>query len=62
MIAKFSNSGGDGWKQLFEAMTSSVEEFKGEKVTRMKFVIWRMMRMQRFVKKHETELKMADTD
>ena len=63
MIAKFSISGGDGWEQLFEAMTSGVEgEFKGEKVTlseirNMAYDADAAVRKEAY----ETELKMYDT-
>lgn len=63
VIAKFSISGGDGWEQLFEAMTSGVEgEFKGEKVTlseirNMAYDADAAVRK----KAYETELKMYDT-
>ena len=63
VIAKFSISGGDGWEQLFEAMTSGVEgEFKGEKVTlseirNMAYDADAAVRKEAY----ETELKMYDT-
>ena len=63
VIAKFSISGGDGWEQLFEAMTSGVEgEFKGEKVTlseirNMAYDADATVRKEAY----ETELKMYDT-
>lgn len=63
VIAKFSISGGDGWEQLFEAMTSGVEgEFKGEKVTlseirNMAYDSDAAVRKEAY----ETELKMYDT-
>lgn len=63
VIAKFSISGGDGWEQLFEAMTSGVEgEFKGEKVTlseirNMAYDADAVVRKEAY----ETELKMYDT-
>ena len=63
VIAKFSISGGDGWEQLFEAMTSGVEgEFKGEKVTlseirNMSYDADAAVRKEAY----ETELKMYDT-
>lgn len=63
VIAKFSISGGDGWEQLFEAMTSGVEgEFKGEKVTlseirNMAYDADGAVRKEAY----ETELKMYDT-
>ncbi len=63
VIAKFSISGGDGWEQLFEAMTSGVEsEFKGEKVTlseirNMAYDANAAVRKEAY----ETELKMYDT-
>ena len=63
VIAKFSISGGDGWEQLFEAMTSGVEgEFKGEKVTlseirNMAYDAYAAVRKEAY----ETELKMYDT-
>lgn len=63
LIAKFSISGGDGWEQLFEAMTSGVEgEFKGEKVTlseirNMAYDADAAVRKEAY----ETELKMYDT-
>ena len=63
VIAKFSISGGDGWEQLFEAMTSGVEgEFKGEKVTlseirNMTYDADAAVRKEAY----ETELKMYDT-
>ncbi len=62
VIAKFSISGGDGWEQLFEAMTSGVEdEFKGEKVTlseirNMAYDADAAVRKEAY----ETELKMYD--
>ena len=63
VIAKFSISGGDGWEQLFEAMTSGVEgEFKGEKVTlseirNMAYDADAAVRKEAY----EIELKMYDT-
>lgn len=63
VIAKFSISGGDGWEQLFEAMTSGIEgEFKGEKVTlseirNMAYDADAAVRKEAY----ETELKMYDT-
>ena len=63
VIANFSISGGDGWEQLFEAMTSGVEgEFKGEKVTlseirNMAYDADAAVRKEAY----ETELKMYDT-
>ena len=63
VIAKFSISGGDGWEQLFEAMTSGVEgEFKGKKVTlseirNMAYDADAAVRKEAY----ETELKMYDT-
>ena len=63
VIAKFSISGGDGWEQLFEAMTSGVEgEFKGEKVTlseirNMAYDADAAVRKEAY----ETELKMYHT-
>ena len=63
VIAKFSISGGDGWEQLFEAMTSGVEgEFKGEKVT-LSEIRNRAYDADAAVRKeaYETELKMYDT-
>ena len=63
VIAKFSISGGDGWEQLFEAMTSGVEgEFKGGKVTlseirNMAYDADAAVRKEAY----ETELKMYDT-
>ena len=63
VISKFSISGGDGWEQLFEAMTSGVEgEFKGEKVTlseirNMAYDADAAVRKEAY----ETELKMYDT-
>ncbi|MDO4873542.1 MAG: M3 family oligoendopeptidase [Carnobacterium sp.] len=63
VIAKFSISGGDGWEQLFEAMTSGVEgEFKDEKVTlseirNMAYDADAAVRKEAY----ETELKMYDT-
>ena len=63
VIAKFSISGGDGWEQLFEAMTSGVEgEFKSEKVTlseirNMAYDADAAVRKEAY----ETELKMYDT-
>ena len=63
VIAKFSISGGDGWEQLFEAMTSGVEgEFKGEKVTlseirNMAYDADAAVRKEAY----KTELKMYDT-
>ena len=63
VIAKFSISGGDGWEQLFEAMTSGVEgEFKGEKVTLSEIRNMAYDADAAFRKEaYETELKMYDT-